>query len=117
MPQDDLVKIERMYIIPKTNQDYRGTYTPILCNIMVEWDVNDSFYNPLAYIFLFMIAKTLYHEIGHHVHDHTFGQIEEQEIEADQYAYKLLEVSYPVFMMFLNMVTRLLPDSFCDKKR
>ena len=74
VPKKDMAQIERIYIIPETTEEHRGTYMPILCNMMIEWDLPVSYYNPLSWIFLTQIEKTLYHEIGHHVHGHTFGQ-------------------------------------------
>jgi len=65
--ENDLEQIERIYLIPKENEHHRGTYMPILCSIMVEWDIYTSYYNPLSYFFLLRIENTLYHEIGHHV--------------------------------------------------
>jgi len=94
VPQDDLNEIDRIYIIPKTGEDHRGTYMPILCSIMVEWINPFSSYNPLSYLFLIEIESTLYHEIGHHVHGHTFGNDPEQEKEADKYAGGMLSKSH-----------------------
>jgi hypothetical protein len=96
VPKKDIDQIERIYIIPKSNEDYCGTYMPILCSIMVEWDLPVSYYNPLAWIYFLQIEKTLYHEIGHHFHRHTFGQDAEQEKEADRYAVQLLRQSHPI---------------------
>ena len=39
LPATDLKEVDRIYIIPETNEDHRGTYMPILCSIMVEWDI------------------------------------------------------------------------------
>lgn len=96
VPEGDLNQIERLYLIPEQNADYRGTYMPILCSIMVEWDNTTSWFNPLSYFFLLKIEKTLYHEIGHHVHRHSFGQDPEQEKEADQYAAKIMVKNHPL---------------------
>lgn len=117
VPRPDLEKIERIYVIPGTSEDYRGTYMPILCNIMVEWDLPVSYYNPLSWLFLLQIEKTLYHEIGHHVYRHTFGQDPEQEKEADQYAAALLKISHPVFsVMFRSLRTLLSNRSGTNEK-
>lgn len=95
VPSSDLEKIERIYIIPESDSDYRGTYMPILCNIMVEWIMPVSNYNPISWFFILRIEKTLYHEIGHHVCNHTFGHDPDQEKEANQYAAKILAISHP----------------------
>lgn len=104
VPVNDLEEVERIYLIPETNEDHRGTYMPILCNIMVEWDVSVSYFNPLSYIFLFQIEKTLYHEIGHHVHRHTFGQDPDQEREANRYAVNILKKSHPLLRNIVGAV-------------
>lgn len=104
IPESDLEQIERLYLIPEQNLDYRGTYMPILCSIMVEWDITTSWFNPLSYFFLLRIEKTLYHEIGHHVHRHSFGQDPEQEKEADQYAGKILAKNHPILIRLVGII-------------
>jgi len=102
VPKTDLDQIERIYVVPESREDHRGTYMPILCSIMVEWALPVSYFNPLSWFFLWQIEKTLYHEIGHHVHRHTFEQDPEQEKEADQYAALLLGKSHPMLRMCLK---------------
>ncbi len=102
VPEADLSQVERLYLVPKSDSDYLGYYMPILCKVVVEWDMNGSYLNPLSWIELFLIKKTFYHEIGHHVHGHTFGQDPDQEKEADRYAAKLLFKSHPIFMGILK---------------
>lgn len=104
IPPNDIKEVERIYIIPETNEDHRGTYMPILCSIMVEWIIPVSFYNPLSSIFLIRIEKTLYHELGHHVHRHTFGQDPDQEREANEYAAKILQRSHPSLKFVLKAI-------------
>lgn len=108
VPPGDLDEIERIYLIPETNEDHRGTYMPILCNIMVEWDIPVSCYNPLSYFFLLQIERTLYHEIGHHVHRHTFGKDSNQEAEANQYAANIMRKNHPIFRSFAKVVKTVL---------
>lgn len=104
VPSSDLEKIERMYIIPASDSDYRGTYMPVLCNIMVEWIMPFSYYNPISWFFFLQIEKTLYHEIGHHVCNHTFGQDPDQEKEANQYAAKILAKSHPGLKLMVKLI-------------
>ena len=106
VPEKDLEDIERLYLIPEQNTDYRGTYMPILCNIMVEWDLKTSWFNPLSYFMLLQIEKTLYHEIGHHVHRHRLSQSGDPELEkeANRYAYKLIEKNHPVLKWLVKSV-------------
>jgi hypothetical protein len=102
--EEDLKKIERLYIIPKIDEDYIGYYVPILCNIMIEWNISRSYHNPLSPLFLFPIEQTLYHEIGHHVHQHTFGQHPKQEKEADLYARNILRRSHPILSALVRSI-------------
>jgi len=104
VPRGDIEKIERIYIIPASDSDYRGTYMPILCTIMVEWILPFSNYNPLSKLSLLSIEKTLYHEIGHHVNNHTFGHDLEQEEEAEQYAKRLMAISHPNLKLTVNII-------------
>ena len=106
VPEKNLEEIERMYLIPEQNVDYRGTYMPILCSIMVEWDITTSRFNPLSYFFLLKIENTLYHEIGHHVHRHPLSQGEDPEMEkeADQYAVKILVKNHPILKRIVRAV-------------
>jgi hypothetical protein len=110
VPKEDIKEIERLYLIP-IDQKHSGTYMPILCNIMVVWDVS-SYYNPLSYFRLLWIENTLYHEIGHHVHRHTFGQDPEQEKEADRYAADILKKNHPN----LRMIVKTLKFVFGNRK-
>jgi hypothetical protein len=104
VPESDLEQIERLYLIPEQNVDYRGTYMPILCSIMVEWDITTSWFNPLSYFSLLKIENTLYHEIGHHAHKHPLsdGGDPEKEKEADQYAAKIIVKSHPILREFVR---------------
>lgn len=103
VPNEDLNKIERLYLIP-TDEAYLGTYQPTLCNIMVVWDMFFSYYNPLSFFQLLIIENTLYHEIGHHVNRHTFGQDPDQEKEADLYAADMIKKTHPILGMIVKTV-------------
>ena len=110
--EDDLRGVDRIYIVNRTkDQDYAGNYMPIFYNIKLVWDVSGSKFNPITWLKLIGMEIVLYHEIGHHVHRHTFGQIEEQENEADNYAlqrflssrpglYKALKIIFKVVNLF-----------------
>lgn len=98
VPEQDIVGLERLYIVEHSDSRIAGQYTPILCKILVKWDMPFSRYNPLSWLFLFIIQNTFYHEIGHHVHNHTFGRDPEQEKEADKYAIGMLVKRYPILL-------------------
>jgi hypothetical protein len=97
VPDKDLKEIERIYVITDDGRASAGSYMPILFTIVVVWDNPFSRHNPLSWLFLQNIEYTLYHEIGHHMHRHSFGQRPEQEQEADAYARGLLKIGHPVF--------------------
>lgn len=108
VPQADLTAIERLYVIPEGERDYLGTYTPIFCNIMIEWNNLFSTWNPLSSLSNFLIKKTLYHEIGHHVHQHTLGQNPEQEEEANKYATSIIKASHPKTSILIKYIYKIL---------
>jgi hypothetical protein len=86
VPEGDLKEVERIYILRRGDLNTLGTYTPILCNINLVWDNPYPRFNLISYFNLYTIENTLYHEIGHHTYRHTFGQDEQQEKEANNYA-------------------------------
>jgi hypothetical protein len=87
---EDLKEIERIYILRSEDLSVWGSYTPILYKIKVVWDNPSSRWSPMSWVNNFIIESTLYHEIGHHVHRHTFGQDPDQEREADKYSDKIM---------------------------
>jgi len=111
--EDDLNRIDRIYIIPETDEEHMGTYTPILCSIMIEWSNTFSKYNLFSYLLSIQVESTLYHEIGHHVHGHTFGNVPDQEREADKYAGKILSKSHPI----LSVIVKSIKWMFSTNKR
>jgi hypothetical protein len=90
VPDSDLDEIERIFIIRRGDLEYLGNYTPVLYQINLIWDNPCSRWNPMSNVNNFIIQRTLYHEIGHHVCRHKFGQIPEQEKEAERYADRLM---------------------------
>jgi hypothetical protein len=90
VPDEDLEAIERIYILRKEDIAAWGNYAPILYCINLAWDNPCSRWNPISWIDKFNMELTLYHEIGHHVHRHTFGQDPEQEDAADKYAKRIM---------------------------
>lgn len=90
VPRDDVKGIERIYILRKGDLDSLGSYKPILYRINLVWDNPSPRWSPMFWVNNLIIETTLYHEIGHHVHRHTFGQDPEQEEEAEKYSDKIL---------------------------
>lgn len=115
---DDLKEIDRIYIVNRAeSQDYAGYYKPIFYHIKLVWDVPGAKFNPVTWFKLALTEIVLYHEVGHHAHRHTFGQIKEQEEEAETYAglkflaarpviYKALEISSKVVRLFRRKFRR-----------
>jgi len=96
VPIEDIEEIERIYVIPyHEDYTYSGTYTPILSYIKLVWERDEADSFIWKWIDLLRTEHTLYHELGHHVHRHTFGQDTDQEKEADEYASILMKKSHP----------------------
>jgi hypothetical protein len=72
------------------------------------WDNPYSKLNPLSWLNSFIIESTLYHEIGHHVHRHTFGQDPDQEKEANDYSDKIMLNSSHMFSRIMRAIKRVL---------
>lgn len=97
VPAEDLAELDRLFIIrERDNPSTQGNYTPILFNISVAWNTDFAETNPFMWLMRLNTQYTLYHEVGHHKHRHTFGQIPEQEEEADEYAKRLMQKSHPL---------------------
>ena len=90
VPIEDLKEIERIYILRSEDLRSLGNYKPILYRINFVWDNPSSRWSPMSWLNNFIIENTLYHEIGHHVHRHTFGQDPEQEKEAEKYSDRIM---------------------------
>jgi len=93
VPAEDLREVERILILRKEDLTWLGNYMPILCRINVVWDNPSSKWSPMSHVNNFLIERTLYHEVGHHAHRHTFGQDPEQEAEAEKYADRIMSRS------------------------
>jgi hypothetical protein len=103
-PAKDLKEIERIYILRREDLESLGNYTPILFQINLVWDNPYSRWNPASWYYNFVIESTLYHEIGHHVHRHTFGQDADQEKEADKYSGRLMANSNHVLFRLARLL-------------
>jgi hypothetical protein len=90
VPSADLEEIERIYVLRKGELSALGNYEPILFRINLVWDNPSSRFSPMSWLNNFIIENALYHEIGHHVHRHTFGQDPDQETAADNYADRIM---------------------------
>lgn len=106
VPDEDLREVERLYVVVDDGRDSLGSYTPILFNIKLVWDITFSHLNPLSWVLLLNVEHTLYHEVGHHKHRHTFGQQPEQEKEANAYARNLIRKSHPILGALANVIDK-----------
>jgi hypothetical protein len=113
VPEQDVKKIDRLYVVPYRMQDYSGSYTPIYYIIELVWyKIHLSRPNLFSRMLLLYQEHTFYHEIGHHVYHHTFGQDPDQEREANQYAAKIMATSYPIGNIFIRIIVKLTPNRF-----
>lgn len=90
VPGEDLQEIERIYVLRREDLEGLGSYRPILCRIHLVWDNPSPKWSPMSLVNNFIIESTLYHEIGHHVHRHVFGQDPGQEREAEDYSDRIM---------------------------
>ncbi len=95
IPEHDSRELVRILIVRNQDLDAAGAYTPMLHKITLAWD-DTSAANSLALkLFLLSTEHTFYHEIGHHICRHTFGQDPVQEKEAENYAAKIMSKAHP----------------------
>ncbi len=106
VPSEDLDQIDRIYVLPKSDLEALGTYKPVLFCINLAWDNPSPRWSPMSWMNNFIIEGALYHEIGHHVHRHTFGQDPEQEAGAENYANRIMAGSSSHFLFRLARVLK-----------
>lgn len=106
VPGEDLDQIERIYVLSKSDLEALGSYKPVLFCINLAWDNPSPRWSPMSWLNNFIIESTLYHEIGHHVHRHTFGQDPEQEAEAENYADRIMAYSSSHFLFRVGRVLK-----------
>lgn len=104
VPPENLNEVDRIYVKSRDKQDYAGNYMPIFFSINLIWYAPSSRYNPLFWLLILLHERTFYHEIGHHVSRHTFGQDPEQEREADRYASRLMAKRHPILGAVINSI-------------
>lgn len=104
IPEHDSSELVRILIVKQKDIDASGTYTPILHKIALAWDNTFKANSILFKLVLFSMEHTFYHEIGHHICRHTFGQDPVQEKEADDYAAKIMSKSHPRIGRFVKLL-------------
>lgn len=113
IPDQDLKDVDRVYIEGEKPGDYLGQYAPIFYTIKLIWASPFSWYNPLLWLFSWIIwlkrEHTFYHEIGHHAHHHTFGQDPDQEREADHYAGTMWAKRHPILYGVIALLMKIVP--------
>jgi len=99
LPANDIVGIRRLVITPhKPEHDAMGSYMPVLGVVSLAWT---TLIPPESYFVRAANAShrfTLFHEVGHHVHKHWFGQDPEQERDADAYAARSSRARMPLWL-------------------
>lgn len=106
VPGEDLDQIERIYVLPTSDLEALGSYAPVLFCINLAWDNPSPGWSPMSWVNNFIIESALYHEIGHHVHRHTFGQDPEQEADAENYADRIMAHSSSHFLFRVARVLK-----------
>jgi len=106
VPDEDVKEVDRIYIVKLDNQEYAGNYMPIFFSINLVWSTPSSRYNPLFWLLILFIEQTFYHEVGHHVHRHTFGQDPEQEKEANRYSSMLIAARHPLLGSIIGIISK-----------
>lgn len=104
IPEHDSRELVRIYIVMQKDIDASGTYTPMLHKIALAWDNTFKTNSILFKLILLSTEQTFYHEIGHHVCRHTFGQDPVQEKEADDYAAKIMSKAHPRIGRFVKLL-------------
>ncbi len=104
VPEKDLGDLIRIFVARPGDVEMgaAGTYTPYLNKVALAWSVPDETF--LSRLLLLLVEATLYHEIGHHVCRHDFGQDPLQEREADAYAHRLMKKAHPGLAWLLKML-------------
>jgi len=105
VPIEDLKEIDRIYILRSGDLKSLGNYKPVLYVINLVWDNPSSKWSPMSWLNNFIIESTLYHEIGHHVHRHTFGEDQDQEREAEQYSDRIMANSNHLLFRIGRLLT------------
>ena len=104
VPEKDLEDLIRIFVVRPGDAEMNaaGTYTPYLCKVTLVWNVPDESF--VSRLLLLFAEATLYHEIGHHVCRHDFGQDPLQEREADAYAHELVKKAHPRLAWVLKIL-------------
>ena len=59
VPEKDLKEIERLYLLHRAEQGYKGYYMPIFYNIGLVWDNSYSNFNPVSWFSLLFRGSAL----------------------------------------------------------
>lgn len=117
IPEAERMEISRIIIKPSSSDDdWSGTYQPVLGVITLAWM---TFLPPGSYLLRLVNADhrhTLFHEIGHHVHRHWYGQDPEQERQANAYASATIARTRPFWLRLLIAVLQALLGVTASRK-
>jgi len=106
IPGGDLEKISSLYVITKDKINASGTYTPIINAIALLWENPHKDKSLLFKLSALFTEKVLYHEIGHHRHQHNFGTEPDQEKEADRFSGCIMKICHPFLFSFVKMLSK-----------
>lgn len=103
---EDLQGINRVYVLDDDiERGYIGNYAPLLNVISIIW--RRPYFRRAQFNWLrrITVEKTFYHEVGHHACGHLeYGQVPEQEEQADLYARKHMLVAHPRIRLLRKIV-------------
>jgi hypothetical protein len=101
LPEKDIDRIFRIYVVPRDAKDeWIGTYMPVLAIVALAWLTDFPPNSRLNVLTNAVHRLTLFHEVGHHVNRHWFGQDPQQESEADEYAGSVARRTLPTWLRF-----------------
>jgi len=90
LPKDHSTGIERIYVVPRLQDEYWGSYLRVLSNVVVVWRGQ----GPINHL---RTEYTFLHEIGHHIDQGQDHLNIEAEDSADAYAHMQVVSQHPFF--------------------
>jgi len=108
VPPEDLDHIERLFIVLDGDKNASGTYLPVLYVIMVKWQTGIQLIDSLPFLRNLGAEWVLYHEVGHHFHQHKFGYDLNHENEADQYARSMFRKTHPILVKIVTVLVNII---------
>jgi hypothetical protein len=117
VPEAERAGISRIIIKPWSLEDgWSGSYQPVLGVIALGWM---TFLPPGSYLLRLLNSDhraTFFHEVGHHVHGHWYGQDPDQERQANAYASAARARTRPLWLRLLISAPAALWNMIASRK-